>query len=61
VTNLAVSQHLVKPVVDFKDSLGDFAETEKNEDKQPKERGRVPARLKMALRLPAIDGAVVNR
>ena len=24
VTNLAVSQHIMKSVVDFKDSLGDF-------------------------------------
>jgi hypothetical protein len=28
VTNLAVSQHIMKSVVDFKDSLGDFPEIE---------------------------------
>jgi hypothetical protein len=34
VTILAVSQHIMKSVVDLKDSLGDFQKPNKNEDKQ---------------------------
>jgi hypothetical protein len=34
VTILAVSQHIMKSVVDWKDSLGDFQKANENEDKQ---------------------------